>query len=399
MPQTINTNINSLTAQRNLTASQSSLATSIQRLSSGLRVNSAKDDAAGLAIAERLNTQIRGLNVAARNANDGISLAQVAEGALGKVGDSLQRIRELAVQSANATNSTSDRAALQAEVAQLTDEVNRVAKQTSFNGTKLLDGSFTAASFQIGANSGEAITIAALTNVSTEGLSNVTYGEGDVTDISSAGITTLTAIPSGTLAISVAGIEYQLSGVAAARSSEERLGQVAEAINRRTSDTGVTAYLSKQADGEYTLAFRSSAVDALTATAAAVTFGGFSVAATGIGNTSATIASTNVAGFSALSVASTEDAWLAIKQIDDALDQVNSARATLGAVQSRFETAVSNIAIQSENTAAARGRIVDADFAVETANLSRAQILQQAGTALVAQANQLPQQVLQLLQR
>jgi len=400
MAQTINTNINSLTAQRNLSSSQSSLATSIQRLSSGLRVNSAKDDAAGLAIAERLNTQIRGLNVASRNANDGISLAQVAEGALGKVGDSLQRIRELAVQSANATNSSSDRAALQSEVTQLRDEINRVAKQTSFNGTKLLDGSFTAATFQIGANSGEAITIAALTNVSTDGLSSVTYGSGDVTNISSAGISTLTAIASGTLAISVGGTEYALSGLAAARNPEERLGQVAEAINRRTSDTGVTAYLSKQTSGEYTLAFRSSVLDpsAPVATASAVTFGGFSVATTGIDDTSATIASTDVAGFAELSVGSTEDAWLAIKQVDDALDQVNGARATLGAVQSRFETAVSNIAIQSENTAAARGRIVDADFAVETANLSRSQILQQAGTAMVAQANQLPQQVLKLLQ-
>ena len=398
MPQTINTNINSLTAQRNLNASQASLATSIQRLSSGLRVNSAKDDAAGLAIAERLNTQIRGLNVASRNANDGIPLAQVAEGALGKVGESLQRIRELAVQSSNATNSATDRAALQAEVAQLSDEVNRVAKQTSFNGTKLLDGSFTAATFQIGANSGEAITIAALTNVTTDGLSNVTYGAADVTDISAAGVTTLTAVAAGTLAISVNGTEYNLSGLGVARSAEERLGQVAEAINRRTSDTGVTAYLSKEADGDYALAFRSSTLDSSGA-AAAVTFGGFTVAETGIGDTSATVASTNVTGFSTLSVASTEDAWLAIKQVDDALDQVNSARATLGAVQSRFETAVSNIAIQSENTSAARGRIVDADFATETANLSRAQILQQAGTALVAQANQLPQQVLQLLQR
>ncbi|MFM9916699.1 MAG: flagellin [Rhizobacter sp.] len=396
MPQTINTNINSLTAQRNLNSSQASLATSIQRLSSGLRVNSAKDDAAGLAIAERMNTQIRGLNVASRNANDGISLAQVAEGALGKVGDSLQRIRELAVQSANATNSATDRAALQSEVAQLSDEVNRVAKQTSFNGTKLLDGSFTAATFQIGANSGEAITIAALTNVSTDGLSNVTYGSADIPDISAAGVTTLTAVASGTLAISVGGFEYPLSGLGVARSAEERLGQVAEAINRRTSDTGVTAYLSKEADGDYALAFRSSTLDA-TGAAASVTFGGFTVAETGIGDTSASVASTTVAGFSTLSVASTEDAWLAIKQVDDALDQVNNARATLGAVQSRFETAVSNIATQSENTSAARGRIVDADFAAETANLSRAQILQQAGTAMVAQANQLPQQVLQLL--
>lgn len=397
MAQTINTNINSLTAQRNLSTSQNSLATSIQRLSSGLRINSAKDDAAGLAIAERMNTQIRGLNVASRNANDGISLAQVADGALGKVSDSLQRIRELAVQSANATNSTSDRAALQAEVGQLTDEINRVAKQTSFNGTKLLDGSFTAATFQIGANSGEAITVSSLSDVSTNGLSKVTYGSDDITGISSAGITTLTAVAANTLAISVGGTEYKLGALAEARSPEERLGQVAEAINRQTSDTGVTAYLSKQTDGTYTIAVRSSTLDS-TGTAESVTLGGFSIATTGIDNSSASIVSTTVSGFGSLSVDSTENAWLAIKQVDDALNQVNNARATLGAVQSRFETAVSNIAIQSENTSAARGRITDADFAAETANLSRAQILQQAGTAMVAQANQLPQQVLKLLQ-
>ncbi|MEP7284125.1 MAG: flagellin, partial [Rubrivivax sp.] len=181
MPQTINTNINSLTAQRNLNASQSSLATSMQRLSSGLRVNSAKDDAAGLAIAERMNTQVRGLSVAARNANDGISLAQVAEGALGKVGDMLQRMRELAVQASNATNSADDRKALQAEVSQLRDEINRLAKTTAFNGAKLLDGSFTASTFQIGANSGETITVAALTDSSAAGLSKVVYGADSIT--------------------------------------------------------------------------------------------------------------------------------------------------------------------------------------------------------------------------
>jgi flagellin len=396
MPQTINTNINSLTAQRNLNASQGSLSTSMQRLSSGLRVNSAKDDAAGLAIAERMNTQVRGLNVAARNANDGISLAQVAEGALGKVGDMLQRMRELAVQSANATNSADDRKALQSEVGQLRDEINRVAKQTSFNGTKLLDGSFSAATFQIGANSGEAITIAALTNASTDGLSNVDYGAGNVTDVSTGTITTLTAVAAGTLAMTVDGTEYDLAALGDARSAEERLGQVAEAINRRASDTGVTAYLSKETDGDYTIEFRSSKLDS-TGVPAAVSFGGFTVAETGIGDTSATIAATNATGIADLSVETTEESWLAIKQIDDSLDQINSARATLGAVQSRFENAVSNIIIQSENTAAARGRIMDADFAAETANLSRAQILQQAGTAMVAQANQLPQQVLQLL--
>ena len=272
MPQTINTNISSLNAQRNLNMSQTSLATSMQRLSSGLRLNSAKDDAAGLAISERMNTQVRGLNVAARNANDGISLAQTAEGALGKVGDMLQRMRELAVQSANATNSTTDRAALQAEVAQLKEEIGRVATTTRFNGTLLLNGSFTAQNFQVGANSGETITLAAIADASLAGLS----------------------------------------------------------ITALTVDSAANS---------------ASAMDA----------------------------------------------------IDTALTTVNTARGTLGAVQSRFENAISSIQVTAENLTAARGRIVDADFAMETANLSRAQILQQAGTAMVAQANQLPQQVLQLL--
>jgi flagellin len=400
MAMTINTNVASLTAQRNLNSSQSALSTSMQRLSSGLRVNSAKDDAAGLAIAERMNTQVRGLNVAARNANDGISLAQTAEGALGKVGDMLQRMRELAVQASNATNSADDRKALQAEVGQLRDEINRVAKNTTFNGQKVLDGSFAAASFQVGANSGETITVAALTNASASGLSKVVYGKASDVDISALGITTLTEVTGGSLAVSVSGVAYSLGDLASARTGEERLGQVVEAINRLTADTGVTAFLNKEVDGEYKVELRSSKLDA-NGSALGVTLTGFATATTGM-DTSATIAAgnaTSAAGIEKLSVATVEDAWLALKQVDDALNQVNSARATLGAVQSRFETAVANIQIQAENTAAARGRIMDADFAAETANLSRAQILQQAGTAMVAQANALPQQVLQLLQR
>jgi flagellin len=400
MPQTITTNISSLTAQRNLNVSQSSLATSMQRLSSGLRVNSAKDDAAGLAIAERMNTQVRGLAVAARNANDGISLAQVAEGALGKVGDMLQRMRELAVQSSNATNSTEDRKALQAEVGQLRDEINRIAKTTAFNGAKLLDGSFTASTFQIGANSGEAITVAALTDSSAAGLSKVVYGEEAITTGTAGEITELTAITAGDLALTVDGAVYSFGEIGAARSGEERLGQIVEAINRRTADTGVTAFMQANADGTYALAVRSSELDA-TGSAVAVTATGFTVANSGFDAADLDIAndaSTSAAGIEELTVATVEDSWLALKQIDDALDQINGTRATLGAVQSRFENAVANIMIQSENTAAARGRIMDADFAAETANLSRAQILQQAGTAMVAQANQLPQQVLQLLQ-
>ena len=402
MPQTINSNIASLNAQRNLNTSQSSLATSMQRLSSGLRVNSAKDDAAGLAIAERMNTQVRGLNVAARNANDGISLAQTAEGALGKVGDMLQRMRELAVQAANATNSADDRKALQAEVSQLRDEVDRVAKSTSFNGKKLLDGSFTAASFQVGANSGDTITVGTLADTRASQLSHVDYAALTVAgvDLDSAApdISTLTAIASPALTITVNGVATDLGGIPAADNARARMGQVVEAINRKTSDTGVSAFLVDNGDGTVDIELLSAKVDATAGTAYIPTFSaGFTTATTGLA-APVLVASNNQLGIDGLSVESDKDAWIAIKKIDSALDQINSARGTLGAVQSRFENAVSNIQIQSENQSAARGRIMDADFAAETANLSRAQILQQAGTAMVAQANALPQQVLQLLQ-
>ncbi|MBQ1766527.1 MAG: flagellin, partial [Aquincola sp.] len=378
-------------------ASQSTLTTAMQRLSSGTRVNSAKDDAAGLAIAERMNAQTRGLSVAARNANDGISLAQTAEGALGKVGDMLQRMRELAVQSANATNSDTDRSALQSEVVQLRDEIDRVAKNTSFNGKKLLDGSFAAGNFQVGANSGQVISIAAITDSSATGLSKVVYGSSSATGISASSVTTLTEITDGSLAVAVSGVAYSLGNLSTARTGEERLGQVVEAINRLTSDTGVTAFLKKESTGTYTVNLRSDKLDT-TGAAVGISLNGFSTATTGISSASISAGSgTSIAGIDKLSIGTSEDAWLAMKQIDDALTQINGARAGLGAVQSRFENAVSNIQTQAENTAAARGRIVDADFASETANLSKAQILQQAGTAMVAQANQLPQQVLQLL--
>jgi flagellin len=275
MPQTINTNLVSLNAQRHLNSSQSSLATSMQRLSSGLRVNSAKDDAAGLAIAERMNAQVRGMNVAIRNANDAISLSQTAEGALGKIGDMLQRMRELAVQSANATNSPEDRDTLQAEYAQLGEEVTRTIDTTRFNGQPILSTAGTL-SFQVGPDS------------------------ADQVDVTTADLT------GGDIA-----------------------GAVAESIDG-TDNTNPLA-----------------AMDA----------------------------------------------------IDLALTEVNDARATYGAAQNRFEAVIGNRQIAAENQAAARARIMDADFAAETANLSRAQILQQAGNAMVAQANQLPQQVLSLLQR
>ncbi|KQM69705.1 flagellin [Xylophilus sp. Leaf220] len=387
MASTINTNVVSLNAQRNLSGSQSTLATSMQRLSSGLRVNSAKDDAAGLAIAERMNTQVKGLTVASRNANDGISLAQTAEGALGKVGDMLQRMRELAVQSSNATNSKTDRESLQSEVKQLSEEIDRVAKTTSFNGTKVLDGSFGGAVFQVGANSGDNITIGGLANTTGKGLAKVAYGttSGSVTSssISSGGATGNfdAKIASGTFSITVSGsTAVDLGEIKAASSADE-----------------LTAFLSKDSAGATTIDIRSSAVTS-GGTAQTVTLSGFSAANSGFSVTTTTAAAgTATTGIDNVSVGTQADAWTAIKKIDSAIDQVNSSRADLGALQSRFENAIGNIESQNENISASRGRIVDADFAKETANLSRAQILQQAGTAMVAQANQLPQSVLSLL--
>ena len=454
MAATINTNIASINAQRNLALSGQSLNTTMQRLSSGLRVNSAKDDAAGLAIAERMNTQVKGLTVAARNANDGISLAQTAEGALGKVGDMLQRMRELAVQASNATNSDSDRVALQAEVSQLAAEIDRVAKQTNFNGQKILDGSFAGAVFQVGANSGDNVTLGALVDTRASQLSAITYSSltVDPINVSEAAITDYnkplpnpaayqteqdaydaavaalvgvsdtdpsytslitardnaksaldTAIAAVTPSIQIGTSDpIVLDSIAAASTGTERIGQVVEAINKRSADTGVTAYLTRNEDGSFKMELMSSKMGPDGITPADVVLTGFDATTTGLPSqaTGSFTAATDAEkiGIEDIDVTTQSGAWIALKKIDSAIDQVNGARATLGAMQTRFENAVNNIDIQVENLSAARGRIVDADFAVETANLSRTQILQQAGTAMVAQANQIPQNVLQLLQ-
>lgn len=412
MAATINTNIASVNAQRNLALSGQSLNTTMQRLSSGLRVNSAKDDAAGLAIAERMNTQVKGLTVASRNANDGISLAQTTEGALGKIGDMLQRMRELAVQAGNATNSASDRSALQAEVKQMSAEIDRVAKQTNFNGQKVLDGSFAGAVFQVGANSGDNITLGALVDTRASQLSTISYAGTDITSVdTSTGATTLSSFASEVtglqITVSPPGQTIDLTDLPAAESRQERLGQVIEAINNKTADSGVTAYLTKNEGTEtYKVELRSEKLDK-DGVPVSISFGGFSESATGITSGAANIGGSNTttvgavfndSGIDTIDVRTQAGAWTALKKIDSAIDQVNGARATLGAVQARFENTVNNIDIQVENLSAARGRIVDADFAQETANLSRTQILQQAGTAMVAQANQIPQNVLKLLQ-
>ena len=383
MSLSVNTNINSLTAQRNLGTSQGSLATSMQRLSSGLRVNSAKDDAAGLAISERMNAQVRGLNVAARNANDGISLAQTAEGSLGKVGDMLQRMRELAVQASNATNSQTDRNALDAEVTALKAEIGRVAGQTSFNGTKLLDGTFNSQAFQVGSNAGETITISSIADVTLANLGGTTNIA--TVSASAAGMTGYaTAIVAG--GVLVNGVD--IGAVSAAGSALERANQMVDAINKVSAQTSVSASYDA-GTGQISLRSNAGAIT-MTGTTNSATVAGFTNAT----GSAAAVATTGVAG---LNVQGFGAAQTALVQIDKALDQVNSSRANLGALQSRFENVVANIQIASENTSAARGRIVDADFAAETANMSRASILQQAGTAMVAQANQLPQQVLSLL--
>jgi flagellin len=390
---TINTNVMSMTAQRNLGTTSSSLATSMQRLSSGLRVNSAKDDAAGLAISERMNAQVRGLNVAARNANDGISLAQTAEGALGKVGDMLQRMRELAVQSANASNNTSDRTALQAEVGQLRQEIDRVAKTTSFNGTKLLDGSFANATFQVGANAGEGIAIDSIVSANSTALGQLSATEHFVATVAAPTLATMpadgAAIPAGTAGWTIAdaaGNAVALGGIGAATTAAQRTTQVVDAINAKSSETGVFA--REASGGGYEVFSNRDLV--------AANFGA-AFTATTTGDPGDTAPPGTLATLSSINVNSFGDAQLSLQVIDKAINAINSSRADLGALQSRFENAVANIQITGENISAARGRIVDADFAKETSNLSRAQILQQAGTAMVAQANQAQQGVLSLL--
>jgi flagellin len=579
MPQVINTNVSSLNSQRSLNTSQASLTTSLQRLSSGLRINSAKDDAAGLAISSRMSSQISGLNQASRNANDGISLAQTAEGGLESISDSLQRMRELAVQSSNASNTSTDRAAIQTEVNQLIQQINTVGGQTAFNGVKLLDGSFNSQSFQIGANTGEKITISSiasakadalgvgttssystsltstvttgaiatggitvngfgvgpsvgdgvsssLTVLSTVGTTGTSLAAGDikingvsiglvpattagtamasaivtaigaaastnVTATNNAGVITLTSkngtditleltataatnsgltagttkvgadsaiakaaafntvtgqtgvsavatttsVTSGAISANTAvagdNTDYikingvKLGAIAAGTSADftAQGNNVVAAINAVSNQTGVTATFdntSKKfslaaADGRtITVETAGAAVagNAGFATGTVNTYGGLkltssssagiNVGGANIGTTALTAGYTAAtatfgAGIASVDLTTASGAANAISTIDAALSNINSSRANLGAVQNRFSSVVSNLAATSENLTASRSRIMDTDFAAETASLSRNQILQQAGTAMLAQANSLPQGVLALL--
>jgi len=382
--QVINTNTASLNAQRNVNSSQTALNTAMQRLSSGLRINSAKDDAAGLAIAQRFTSQIKGLDQAARNANDGISLAQTAEGALVEVTNNLQRIRELAVQSSNATNSQTDRDALQTEVASLKSEIDRVANTTSFNGVKVLDGSFTSAVFQVGANAGETIQVSSIVDANLAALGSVTSATGQ--SGATTGISALGAVGAGALLIN--GTDVGAS-IGAAGSIQERIGQTVNAINNYSTTTGVGASYDAANDR----IVLTSAADIVATGTDDGTATGFDVTSTDGDATAAT-----TVGLTGMSVSSYAGAQLAIQQVDSALGQISTARAELGAVQNRFSSVVSSVQTSSENLAASRSRIQDTDFAQETANLSRGQVLQQAGISMLAQANSSSQSVLKLLQ-
>ena len=501
MALSINTNVASLNAQRNLSRSQETLSTSLQRLSTGLRINSAKDDAAGLAISTRFTTQINGLNQAVRNANDGISLAQTGEAALDEITNNLQRIRELAVQSANSTYSSSDRAALDSEVQQRLAEIDRIAGQTSFNGQNILDGSFGNASFQVGANVGETITVSLNSGVKasqigqiatgtsnaqatgvdvsaalTEGGTSISVGGGTavsigassdlsstgvgrdansayskVEAINAAGVTGLTATASTsvdldfttiTAAGSDAGYELNINGVniydGSVPTGNINGTNVADAINLQADETGVRASFSgstltlsaddgrnieinqnttgnttQQGITDATVLANDGANDTYAAQGdtTSVISGNITFSAAEAiqltGETErlglvAADATVNIAvdstTLNSVSVDSVSNSESTILRVDAALESVSDLRSSFGAVQNRFESTITNLQTISENLTASRGRILDADFAAETANLTKAQILQQAGTSILAQANSLPQSVLSLLQ-
>jgi flagellin len=382
MAQTINTNVASLNAQRNLNRSQGLLNQSLERLSTGLRINSAKDDAAGLAISERFTTQIRGLNQAVRNASDGISLAQTTESALGELTNNLQRIRELAVQSVNATNSASDRAALDAEVQERIAEVDRIAKQTNFNGVKVLDGSFGTATFQVGANVGETISVSLTTDVTASALGTINTGQGgadyDMADLAQGDVvltfedTATTPNTLGTATI-VAGATAQEGADAINGANIEGVSAFVNAVGRLQVLAAEDTTISEVSGGNNTAGFDTDVTTAVETAGATTTLSGVTVDSVAAAN-------------------------FAIARIDSSLTAVNGLRGNLGAIQNRFESTIVNLQTVSENLAASRGRIQDADFAAETAALTKAQILQQAGVAVLSQANAQPQLALSLLQ-
>lgn len=481
----INTNVASLNAQNQLGKSQSMNDQALQRLSSGLRINSAKDDAAGMAISTRFQSQITGLNVAQRNANDGISLAQTAEGALDEITNNLQRIRELSVQSANATNSASDRQALNDEVQQRIAEIDRISSQTAFNGLKVLDGTFGQQNFQVGANAGETIGINLTQGTKSDQIGSIASQELQVTGTALTGDLELTVGQGETVTVGAstdgsaksvveAINKANVSGLTATATNEQTLtfvdvsGDDADSfvleingetvvsvsdlssgidadtliadINQESGATGVVASKNKDGDVVFTAAdgrnieVKQTLTDG-TGSTPVTAAGGISEMVNGSTTTSvvddgsavatangqvsleaqesievggstdaAQLGSPGVIALDAtktiadVKVDTVENANSAIKAVDSALNSVNSLRGELGAIQNRFESTIANLGTSVENLSAANSRILDADFASETAALAKSQVLQQAGISVLAQANARPQQVLSLLQ-
>ncbi|UJJ30987.1 flagellin [Halopseudomonas maritima] len=399
MALTVNTNTASLNAQRNLNGSSNALATSLERLSSGSQINSAKDDAAGLQIANRLTSQVNGLGVATKNANNGISIAQTAEGALQESTNILQRMRDLALQAANGSNSESERDALNSEVTQLKKELDRIANTTAFGGKKLFDGSFGTETFQVGSAANEAISVK-LDEVSTKELKSDSISSGTIAAQAAAGgssgavavtFTVASGSADGTDRVFTISAEFDDDATAA-----EQTQLLATVIN--DANMGVGAFVQDDgsisvvtdadvgtAKGELSFAFGSGA----TVDAAETAAGSASDVALSSVTTDNTVKD--------IDISNAKTAQEAVYIIDEAIASIDAQRADLGAIQNRFESTIANLQNVSENASAARGRIQDTDYAAETANLTKNQILQQAGTAILAQANQLPQAVLSLL--
>ena len=387
----INTNYLALVSQSHLQKSQSALGTAIERLSSGLRINSAKDDAAGFAIAERFLSNIRGLSQVARDTSDGVSLAQTAQGALSATNDSLQRMRELAVQAGNGTLSSADREKLQKEFEQLSGEVDRVAKSTAFNGQKLLDGSFSAATFQVGPSAGDNVTVGGMANTQVDSLGQSAYASAQVA-VDAAKKDSLQAdLAAGDVTLTITGADGKnytsVMQQDSSLSADEALGKLVATVNQRSADTGVTAFLSQ--DGS-SLEYRASVDPGQDPTNVAI-------AATGSNGFAASGQAQQTQGLRGIDLSSQAGAWEGLQRIDSAIDTVSRSRATVGAVQNRCESAIAHISIQNENAVQSRGRMVDANFAKEISNQTRSMILQEMGFAMQAQANQSSRWTLALL--
>ncbi len=449
MSLVLNTNLSSLVAQNSLTASGSKLATALQQLSSGMRINTAADDAAGFAITQSMTSQINGLNQASRNANDGVSLAQTAAGSLQEVVNDLQTMRDLAVQSLNATNSTTDRSDLDSQFQQLKADIDAVATQTQFNGVNLLDGSFQGATFQVGANAGQTITVASIgssksNNIGTYYTGALSTANATVKTASGATLTVGATVTAGTysaanlagatdlgtavngatvtLAVQVDGTNYTTSAITLTGTASTDMKSIAAAINQAISPAGNLAATVNAAGTAIVISgsaiagtghvINTSVASATDAAGNALTLTAAQASSTltdlGIDNTDTvgaftaggTVSTSSAAQFlNGLDVKSVDNSNLVLISIDNALQQLATSSADLGAYQNRFQAAILGLTTNSTNLTSARSQIQDTDYALATSQLSKAQILQQASTAMVAQANTIPQNILTLLQK